>query len=144
MVVCLPYYTGSCTLFKPCCCTCIYIMEREVEILVVDHQCCYQSQSCPAIFNSVVKSKPRLSVVKAKVVCRSSTLLSKPHCYQSEGGKDLARERKEDGVNENAQHCTFSRCMMFSLPSNIALLWNELPTMYTCISWLCIWSVTMY
>ena len=64
--------------------------------LFVDCQCCYQSQRCPLIVNAVVKAKVvcRLSkllskplqgclsivnaVIKAKVVCWSSTLLLKP------------------------------------------------------------------
>ena len=41
------------------------------------------------------------AVVDDKVVHRSSMLLSTEHCHRSEEGSALARERKDDGINEN-------------------------------------------
>ena len=66
--------------YKPCC-TCI--MESAVEILSL----------------SIVNA-----VIKAKIVHRSSMLLSTEHCHRSEEERVLARERKDDGVNKKAPH----------------------------------------
>ena len=61
----------------------MYIMERAVEILSL----------------SII-----IAVIKAKIVHRSSMLLTIERCYQSKKGRVFARERKDDGVNEKARH----------------------------------------
>ena len=43
----------------------------------------------------------------SKVVCQSSTLLSKPCCHRSEGARVFVREGKEDGVTEKAHYWAF-------------------------------------
>ena len=58
-------------------------MERAVEILSL----------------SIVNA-----VIKAKIVHQSSMLLSTECCHRREEERVLARERKDDGVNEKAHH----------------------------------------
>ena len=43
------------------------------------------------------------TLIKAKVVCQLSMLLSKLH-YRGKEARVLARERKDDSVNEKALH----------------------------------------
>ena len=57
-------------------------MERAVEILSL----------------SIVNG------IEAKIVRRSSMLLLNECCHRSEEGRVLARERKDDGVNEKTHH----------------------------------------
>ena len=45
-----------------------------------------------------------VNVIKAKIVRRSSMLLSNERCHQSEEGRVLANERKDNGINEKAHH----------------------------------------
>ena len=85
------------------------------------------------------------AVIKAKIVHQSSMLLSTEHCHQSEEGRVLARERKNDGVNEKTHHWIFSRrCFAGACQAHkynnlvfqaLALLWNELPTACMHVSW---------
>ena len=112
----------QCTLFYKPCCTCI--MERAVEILSL----------------SIVNA-----VIKAKIVHRSSMLLSTERCHRSKEGRVLVRERKNDGVNKKTHHWIFSRrCFAGACQAHkynnlvfqvLALLWNELPTVCMCVSW---------
>ena len=111
----------QCTLFYKPCCTCM--LERAVEILSL----------------SIVNA-----VIKAKIVRRSSMLLSTECCHWSEEGRILARERKDDGVDEKAHHWVFSRrCFAGACQAHkynnlvfqaLALLWNELPTACMCVT----------
>ena len=61
----------------------MYIMERAVEIL-----------SSPII----------IAVIKAKNCPSIINVVDDEHCYQSKEGRVLARERKDDGINEKAHH----------------------------------------
>ena len=44
------------------------------------------------------------TAIEAKIVCRSSILLLTECCHQSEEGRVLAREIKDDAANKKAHH----------------------------------------
>ena len=79
--------------------------------LSINLQLCCQSHGCPSIVNAVVEA----------------TLSSKWRIKRFGKGKKRWCQWE----------CTALRIfqVMFFLRSDIALLWNELPTVYTCVSW---------
>ena len=110
-----PYYTGSCTLFKPCCCTCM----RE-------------------------KWKPHLStinaVIKAEVNRWSSTLLSKPRLSVHHQYCCWSHVVMEQGIwqGKKRRRCQPERIplsifqVMFSLPSYSFVVKQTAYHVHTC------------